>query len=85
MPHPDRDLDPRTGLPRYIRDGRSAAHDVKLERAAADYSDTAGLLEGLLTDVGDEFASAFERDDARRATHDRLSATAKAHRAAARR
>lgn len=69
-------------LPHYQRSPHAVALDTRLGRLADTALAKRGQVDDSLTDLADEFAERFAAEDARAAARDRITATAKARRAA---
>ena len=69
-------------LPQYQRSPHAVALDARLGRLADTALAKLGQVDDSLTDLADEFAERFAAEDARATARDRITATAKARRAA---
>jgi len=60
-------------LPEFPADPAGAAQMKKLQGVTNDYTDAADVLEAALDSMADEFADAFEAEDAKRAVRARIN------------
>lgn len=84
--HPGASREERlAALPQYRRDPRGVSLEKRLTRLSESAMTTLSELDEMLDSCADAFEAAFERDDSRAASQDRIASTAKAHREASRR